>query len=381
MLFKNHWRRWFDWRYLWLTYFLIMDIFRMVITIILLNEYYSPRYIIAILTAVFGVTVPPMIWNEILGNGLFTINATTCINRSIQTIKMLIGNFIIVSIVYIIFFITTYCFAASYAFYKQRKDITKSFILNQPSIYSYICSSDNIRDIQFRMVAINYCIVSIIDKEELHSQNLKNFIEESYTNGSTKSLLNFSAIRRNLNDTFKDHSSFFYFTTWIEYFEACQVSGKPTKNEWIINSFLSAADIVELVCVWTVPSILFIEFVMDKQVVSGLMICCIGWVTMECIMWWMMLMYLGPFYYCIQNYLPFLFNIHQPKLLNGYEQGEVLEFAMEITEALKVDEKIDDVVMDMVYPELVAQCIISYLRYGSLTDLIQQKMANKESQL
>ena len=87
-------------------------------------------------------------------------------------------------------------------------------------------------------------------------------------------------------------------------------------------------------------------------------------------MWFMVLMYLGPFYYCIQNYLPFLFDIHNPKFLGDDEQKEVIRYADEIADALKFDKRIDEVVMDMVHPELIAQCIISHLRYERLNDLI-----------
>eukprot|EP01084_Bolivina_argentea_P251138 421087_1 len=160
-MFQEKLQLWYKYRTLWELSLLLSDSIRISLVILLLYYYFSIYYLIPIFVSVFLATAPSVIFFEMMTiqrQQLQQINS--CCSKLHHILTMLIRNVLWITLGCIMLFFISYCFAATFTLYLQRKNNVKSFITQQNLICKYIFDSKTIVEIKYKLIAVNYIILN-----------------------------------------------------------------------------------------------------------------------------------------------------------------------------------------------------------------------------
>ncbi len=116
---------------------------------------------------------------------------------------------------------------------KHRKSVSISLIKHNSEMCKYLINSANIRDVKYKVIAINYTSSKSVDS--LQSLTLENYIEQQYEDKKTTNSNSFPLkdIRNYSCDIYQNNASYFSFYSYCSYCHCFLPSISVSPKEWL----------------------------------------------------------------------------------------------------------------------------------------------------
>eukprot|EP01084_Bolivina_argentea_P250918 420611_1 len=267
-------------------------------------------------------------------------------------------------------------FLNTYIFFVQSKWCSKNLIESHPTIFNYLQQSKNYQQTQQKIIAMNYVIMRAycnqLDSndnntliQQYENKSLQIYIENCYINNQCK-YITFNDIRQHSYDLWCNNSSFLSFLSYCEYYSDFEKEGKPTKLEWIYAKICYLFNIIRDIFIHLIP--FYFIFGSDKYPLYQSIIFVI-FIILECITWYFAIKYVFPFYYCIANFVPYLFDREREPEITNDQEIVITKYGKRVYQELFINALKSDIIMLYVHPKEIAEIIISFIKIKSLQEL------------